>query len=324
MRSIQRLGPVLSAVLSAVLAGLLAVPAAAVPFPSSIPLPDLFQPEGIAIGPGTTFYVGSLVDGDIYRGDLRSGEGNLFIDVSGRQAAGMEVDRRRHLLVVAGGFTGHGYFYDLRTGATVADVDLGGVLVNDVAVTRRAAYFTDSFLPRIYRVPISPSGAIGTPSVITVTGPAGATGPAFQYFGLNGIKATANGKVLLVNHSVLGILATVDPATGASEKVAGVDLSLGTASGTADGLILDGRTAWVVLNFSETLVEVRLSPDLSSGAVTATVTDPLFRIPTTLARHGDRLAVVNGRFDVAFPPQFGGPPPPPGTDYDVVVVRDPT
>ena len=60
---------------------LLVTPASAAPRPSSIPLPDDFQPEGIAVGEGNTFYVGSLRDGDIYRGDLRSGAGALFVDV---------------------------------------------------------------------------------------------------------------------------------------------------------------------------------------------------------------------------------------------------
>jgi hypothetical protein len=53
---------------------------AAPAFPDSVPLPNDFAPEGIAVGTGSTFYVGSLVDGDIYRGDLRSGEGSVFID----------------------------------------------------------------------------------------------------------------------------------------------------------------------------------------------------------------------------------------------------
>ena len=47
---------------------------AAKPFPKTLPLPDGFQPEGIEIGPGTTFYVGSIPTGAIYRGDLRTGE----------------------------------------------------------------------------------------------------------------------------------------------------------------------------------------------------------------------------------------------------------
>jgi hypothetical protein len=42
----------------------LAAPAAAqAVFPPVIPLPDGFQPEGIAVGNGTTFFVGSIPTG---------------------------------------------------------------------------------------------------------------------------------------------------------------------------------------------------------------------------------------------------------------------
>jgi hypothetical protein len=303
--------PILIAVL---VAPMLTTTAVASPFPSSIPLPDDFQPEGIAVGTGDTFYVGSLWDGDIYRGDLSTGEGSLFIDVSDRQSLGMEVDEGRHRLFVAGGFNGHAYVYDTRDGSTVADLDLGGALINDVAVTRDAAYFTDTFAPFIYKVPIARDGTIGVPSAIAVTGPASAVGG----FGLNGIKAPPDGSVLLVNHTDLGILATIDPATGVSEAV-----DLGGDSlipGTPDGLILDGHTAWVVENFANTVVGVRLSPDFSSGTIVSTITDPLFRVPTTVASFGNRLALVNGRFDLGFPPP-AGPGAPPGTDFDVVLVR---
>ena len=48
------------------------------PFPEVISLPDGFRPEGIAVGNSSTFYVGSLANGAIYRGDLRTGEGSLL------------------------------------------------------------------------------------------------------------------------------------------------------------------------------------------------------------------------------------------------------
>src|SRR4051812_27400821 len=48
---------------------LVATPVSAAPFPHVIPIPSDFEPEGIAVGAGSTFYVGSLRSGDIYRGD---------------------------------------------------------------------------------------------------------------------------------------------------------------------------------------------------------------------------------------------------------------
>jgi hypothetical protein len=302
--------------LSLAVIALLVVPASAAPRPSSIPIPVDFQPEGIAVGEGNTFYVGSLLDGDIYRGDLRSGAGSLFVDVAGRVSAGMRVDEARDWLVVAGGPTGHAWVYDTQDGSTVADLVLGPegeTFSNDVAIRRNALYFTDTFAPLIYRVPILADGSFGTTQPITVTGPAAATGG----FGLNGIDSTHRGW-LIVNHTDLGILALVDPTTGESRLIPLTGPPL--VPGTLDGLQLEGRTAWVVQNFANSVARVRLSPDLTSGEVVDVITSDLFRVPTTVARHGSRLALVNGRFDLGFPPPFG-PGAPPGTDFDVVQVR---
>ena len=41
-------------------------------FPATISLPNGFQPEGIAVGTGSTFYVGSIPTGAVYTGDLRT------------------------------------------------------------------------------------------------------------------------------------------------------------------------------------------------------------------------------------------------------------
>jgi hypothetical protein len=302
--------------LSAAVASLLVGPAAAVPRPSSIPLPVDFQPEGIAVGEGNTFYVGSLRDGDIYRGDLRSGAGEIFVDVDDRVAVGMRVVSALGWLVVAGGPTGHAWVYDTEDGTTVADLVLGApgaTFSNDVAVTSNALYFTDTFAPLIYEVPIRADGSFGDTRPITVTGPAAATGG----FGLNGIDSTHRGW-LIVNHTDLGILALVDPSTGVSREIplTGPDL----VATTLDGLQLEGRTAWVVQNFDNSVARVKLSPDLTRGRVVEVIRSDLFRVPTTVARKGSTLALVNGRFDLGFPPPFG-PGAPEGTDFDVVQIR---
>ena len=52
-------------------------------FPDVIALPDGFAPEGIAVGRGSSFYVGSLADGSVYRGDLRTGEGDVIVTPEG-------------------------------------------------------------------------------------------------------------------------------------------------------------------------------------------------------------------------------------------------
>jgi sugar lactone lactonase YvrE len=308
----------LTALVATALCFALAGPAVARPFPDSIALPDDFAPEGIATGAGTTFYAGSITLGDIYRGDLRTGQGAIFVDApTGRSATGLKADRRHGLLFVAGGFTGQAYVYDLRTGAPVASYQFatpGSSLINDVIVTRDAAYFTDSFAPVLYVVPIGPGGALGPGETLALSGPAATVVPGAV--GLNGIVATRDGKTLIVNHTALGALFTVDAASGESTAI-DVD---GLIAGTLDGLLLEGCDLWVVENFANTLARVSLSPDLSSGQITATITSPLFRVPTTIARHRSRLAAVNARFDLGFPPPLG-PGAPPGTDFNVVLVR---
>lgn len=296
---------------------LLTVPASARQQPTTVPLPVDFQPEGIAIGTGDTFYVGSLRDGDIYRGDLGTGDGEVFIDTSGRAAAGMRVDEARKLLFVAGGPGGHVYVYDTRDGSEVADIAVGPptAFTNDVALTRHAAYFTDTFSPTIYRLPYH-RGGFGAPTAIPISGPAGVSVPGT--FGLNGIDATPDGSTLIVNHSDQGILALVDPETGVSQEISISGGSL--APGTLDGLQLEGRRVFVVENFANAIVEVRLSADLTSGKLVNTLTSDLFHVPTTAAVHGSTIAAVNARFDLGLPPPFG-PGAPPGTTFDVVLVQ---
>lgn len=291
--------------------------ATSTPFPASVPLPDDFAPEGIAVGTGSTFYVGSLWDGDIYRGDLRSGSGAVFIDETDGQAAGLKVDERGHRLFVAGGATGQGIVYDTRDGSTIATYQFapaGEAFLNDVIVTKGGAYFTDFANPRLFKVPIAPDGSLGDAETIPVTGPASPV----NEFGLNGIDATPNGDTLIVANSGLAAVFTVDPATGESTQI---DLG-GELPALPDGILLDGKTLWVVANFSNALAKVELSPDLSSGQIVAVVTDELFRVPTTVAEHGNKLALVNARFDLGLPPPFG-PGAPEGTDYDVVVIDKP-
>ena len=63
----------------------------AAPFPEVIPLPNGFQPEGIATGTGTTFFVGSIPTGAVYRGDLRSGQTEELVPAqAGRNSIGLK------------------------------------------------------------------------------------------------------------------------------------------------------------------------------------------------------------------------------------------
>ena len=292
----------------AVLAG----PAAIARPAEVIVLPGASSAEGIAAGRGATFYAGDLFAGDIFRGNLQRGTAELFIDApDGRMAVGMAADLAHDLLFVAGGFTGQGYVYDLRTGATVASYQFaapGTSLVNDVAVTKDGAWFTDSFHARLYFVPVTRAGVPApTFRTLAVSGPAAAISPLPDVPNLNGIQATPNGKTLIVAHSANAQLYTVDPATGASAAIAGVSVP------NVDGIVLEAGRLWAVQNFSNQVSRIRLRPDLSSGVVEEVITSPLFQVPTTAARFGSRLAVVNAKFDTGIPPT--------ADQYEVIVVN---
>ena len=282
----------------------IATSASASQSPEVIVLPGANSAEGIAIGAGSTFYAGELFTGDVFRGDLRTGDVERFIEApSGRQALGLKADVRHGLLFVAGGFTGQGYVYDLRTGTPVADFQLG-TIINDVVVTRDSAWFTDSALAHLYRVPIGPGGAIGPVSTLVVEGLAGNT--AFG-FNMNGIAATPNGKTLIVGHSGLGQLFTVDPNSGESALIEGVDVPF------VDGILFESGRLFAVQNSLNQIAEIRVSHDLSSGVVEELITSPNFQVPTTVARHGNLLAAVNAKFDTGFPPT--------ADTYEVVIVQ---
>ena len=298
---------------TALMAFLVVALVAALPMPAAaaradvIVLPGATSAEGIANGGGTTFYAGDLFAGDIFRGDVQRGTAQLFIDApAGRMALGMKVDISHHLLFVAGGFTGQGYVYNTVTGATVATYQFGAAntsLINDVALTKDGAWFTDSFQPRLYFVPVDKAGVPGSFSTLQVTGPAAEISGQFN---LNGIQATSNGKVLIVAHSTNGELYTVDPVSGASAAITGVSVP------NVDGIVLLGTHLWAVQNFSNQVSRVQLNPDLTSGVIEEVITSDLFEVPATAARFGSRLAVVNAKFDTGFPPT--------ADQYEVVVV----
>jgi sugar lactone lactonase YvrE len=272
-------------------AAALAAPVAAdSPFPGRIDLPDGWQPEGIAVSPGGTFYVGSIPTGAVYRGDLRTGEGSILVPgAAGRAAVGMKVDVRGRLFV-AGGSTGKGFVYDADTGAELATYQLttATTFVNDVVVTRGGAYFTDSFNQVLYRVPIAPGGSLGSAAeTIPLSGDIAYTAG----FNANGIDATPDGRTLVIVQTNTGQVFRVDPATGVAREIA-----LDEAVTLGDGILLDGKTLYVVRNQQSRVAAIDLADDLSSGSVVSYLTDPGLDVPTTIAELGHSLYAVNARF----------------------------
>ena len=255
-------------------------------FPARVDLPRGWQPEGIAAGTGNTLYVGSIPTGAVARVDARTGRTRVLVaGRNGRAATGLKFAGGR--LFVAGAGTGRAWVYSASTGRQLAAFRLApsgaDTFVNDVVVTPQGAYFTDSRRMVLYRVPLD----LGSPRTLNVTGI-----PLQAGNNLNGIVATPDGRTLIAVQTNTGKLWRINPQTGAATAV---DLG-GATVNNGDGLLLSGRTLYVVRNRDNLIAVVRLSSDLSSGRITRTITSRNFDVPTTVARIGHRLFAVNARF----------------------------
>ncbi len=270
--------------------------------PATIPLPNGFQPEGIAAGKGNDLFVGSIPTGAIWKGDAKEGTGRVLVPGrAGRAAIGVKVDKRARRIVVAGGPTGKAFVYGARDGRDIAQLQLAPAgqetFVNDLVLTRRGAFFTDSRNQQIYRVR---GGQVRT---IPLTGDiAYTTGN-----NANGIESAKGGRVLITVQTNVGKLFTINPRTGVTDEI---DLG-GASVANGDGLLLKGRKLYVVQNRLNKIAVVRLSKNLKSGRIVRELTNPAFDVPTTLAKSKRGLYTVNARFGI---------PPSPDNRYDIVKV----
>jgi hypothetical protein len=272
--------------------------------PDVIALPGGFQPEGITTGKRHTFFVGSRATGAVYKGSLRSGQGEILVPGGdGRQATGLKVDRHGRLFVSGAGSKAI-RVYDSRTGEEVRSYPVPEAgFINDNVVTRQGVYFTDSSVQQLYFIPFGRKGALGELQRIPITGDF-VYGPGFN---ANGIEKAKGGKTLiLVKSSAPGRLYTADAMTGVTKEIA-----LDKPVTNGDGQLLKGRKLFVVLNRDDVVRELKLSKDLSSATTVRDITRPEFDVPTTIARSSGRMYVVNGKFST---------PPAPDTPYEVVKV----
>jgi len=266
--------------------------------PDEIALPDGFQPEGITIGKAPYAFLGSLADGDIYAVSLKTGQGKVVSQGPGTPSVGLKIDRRG-LLYVAGGPTGTSRIVNLRSGRVTSQIlTTNDSFINDVVLTRRAAWFTNSAQPELYSLPRK--GGSANPKVTTLP----LTGDWVQPsgFGANGIEQTPDHRALLVIQSATGTLFRVNTKTGYATKV---DLG-GASLPNGDGLLLDGRTLYVVQNQSNQVAVVKLNKRGTAGTVGANpLKDPRFDVPTTVASYKGSLYLPNARFGT----------PPAGAEY---------
>ncbi|MFI5792410.1 SMP-30/gluconolactonase/LRE family protein [Streptomyces sp. NPDC051677] len=259
-------------------------------WPTEYPLPDGWLPEGIAIGSKPYAYQGSRANGGIYRTDLRTGEGKvLYAGGAGQVAVGLKLDHDG-LLYVAGS-TGVARVVDARTGTLVTTHQLteaAGHFINDVTLLGDRAWFTDSRDAVLYGVPRGRAG--GEVRALPLTGD---WVQLPDVNNANGIVGTPDGRGLIVVKSTPGELYNVNLRTGHATRITLVGAP-DVVNG--DGLYRIGRTLYVVQNRLNLISVWSLDRTATTATLTRTITDPRFDVPTTAARYGNRLYLVNARF----------------------------
>lgn len=272
--------------------------------PSALELPaSVSFPEGVAYdAAANALYTASAADGVVVRVDAATGASDTVTpagtllpagDTTFPGPLGMTVDDAKRLWV-SGGFTGKVWVIDTTNGTVVKTATVPTAprsLINDVVVAGNAAYLTDTFVPTLWRVPID-GNTIGEPEPWLDL-----QGTAIDYTAegakLNGIAATPDGQTLIVVHMGQGRLFKIDVASKAITPIetAGADLT------GADGLVLDGRTLYVVRQPVSEVATVALNSDLSAGTVTSRFSNEGLTWPATAVKVGDDLIVVNTQFN---------------------------
>ena len=284
------------------------------PFPKVVPVLDGSYHEGFAIGKGTTAYSGSP-DGSIYKVNLRNGQGEILVPpvvpfdpFDDCYTLGMRLDARSNYLFVAGCFHGNALVYDADTGEPIMEYQLDDSengLINDLAITQDAVYFTDFLQPLIYRMPLSKNGRIpeGADAAIAIplTGDFEVGDIIFENAGANGIVATPDGKTLIIGNSGTSKIFRVDPATGHADEII-VDPPLAVAF--IDGIVFRDGVLYILTPYDPTPADmiqvVLLDDDMLTGTLLGTITDPALDGVASGGLHGDSLYVNSARYNTVF------------------------
>ncbi|MDO8861638.1 hypothetical protein Q6D67_07980 [Haliea sp. E1-2-M8] len=284
-------------------------------FPKIVPALTGAPPEGFTIGRGTTAY-NSSVDGSIYKVDLRSGEGEVLVAATDPEnfniftdcyKLGMRVDPRSNYLFVAGCLIGNALVYDAETGEELRNYTLApfGTVINDLAITREAVYFTDFTGPFLYRLPLSRNGRLPDDNAILPIPLIGDNDddPLASPATANGIVATPNGDALIIGDSTTAQIYRVDPLTGHSDRII-VEPPL---VGFIDGIVAHKGLLYILTPFgdgsgSDWIQVVALDKDMFTGTRVGVIIDPDMDGVASGAMHGNSLYVNNARYST-----FPGP-----------------
>jgi outer membrane lipase/esterase len=300
-------------------------------WPEAIAIPTGFEAEGIELGKGHEFFLGgfsfssafggapkvSAFAGAIYKGNLRTGEGAILVPSTGKPVTGLSYDPRTDYLYAAtgdvdlagGSFTDQGVIvYDASSGDVIMKIGFGdGIALNDVLVTRTGVYVTDSLNPDLYKLPLEKGGRLPSNPVYEAI-----FMPGFEMvdgFNANGLVGKFDGRQLVIVNTSTGVLYRVDTARGeaAPLEIEGAEQLFPDG----DGLYLDGRTLYIMQNFSDKIAVVQLSGDLSGGKFIRNIPgegeiNPL-KVATSIIGFGNSLYAINTNFLDPLGPIFGDP-----------------
>jgi hypothetical protein len=274
-------------------------------WPDLIPIPVGFEPEGIELGKNQDFFVGTLSfsgnltnSGAIYKGNLATGEGQVLVPPTGKPLVGLSYDARTDYLYAATGFGNPNRergvnVYAGTSGRLLGEIIFGDeMVINDVLVTDKAVYCTDSISTTLYKIPLEDDGKVfsSTAEKIEMTGfemdPDG--------YNANGLVGDFDGKELVVVNIRTGVLYLVDTESGAASPVNIQGDEQLFQNG--DGLYMDGRTLYIMQNFAQKIAVVQLSDDLTQGTFIKNIVSDDFSIPTTITGYGSCIYAINTHF----------------------------
>jgi len=237
---------------------------------------------------------------------LRTGKGGVLVgvlepwnpDFSTCRLLGMRVDPRTNYLFGAGCYWGNAFVYDADTGALVAEYQLdssGLSVINDLAITGNAVYFTDYGQAYLYRLPLRRNGGLPASDAVVAIPLSGEYGDGVA----NGIVATPDGRTLIVGDPFRSKIFRVDPATGVAREIV-VDPPL---DGFLDAIVMHKRTLYIMTpDFAcppvDRIQVVNLDKDLLTGTQLPPITGADLDGVASGAIFGNSLYVNNARYCV--------------------------
>lgn len=278
------------------------------PFPDVILLPTGFEAEGIEIGNGNDVFVTAIsyspnpvMIGAIWKGDLLTGDGDILSPPDGSPSVGIKFDKRTNWLFVCKPYGAK--IVDATSGDLVDQYFFGdpAALINDVVVTKDAAYFTDSSNPRIFKLPLLPNGQVDGPGEeIPLPGFEFVFDPAFFGINMNGIAASPNGRYLFVNNMTTGVIYRIDTKDNYNTLAIDITNMEPEYFQWGDGILLDGKDLYICQNFTNNIAVVHLTPDFLEGEFVKDITSTDFNEPATIAEKGNDLYAANAYFFETF------------------------